>query len=159
MFRFLLRLTALLLLALPAAAHEFTAGNLTINHPWSRATPPTAKVGAGYLEIVNAGQAPDRLVAVESAVAGRIELHSMTLVDGVMQMRPLADGIAIPAGATVTLEPGGLHVMFMALAAPLVEGQRIAATLVFEAAGRVAVEFAVEALGAEPAHSAHGSGS
>jgi len=160
MLRLVPRLLALLLLAAPAAAHEFTVGQLTIEHPWSRATPPTAKVGAGYLEISNAGDTPDRLVAVETAVAGRVELHLSTTVDGVMQMRPLPDGIEIPPRGTVTLAPGGLHIMFMELKAPLVEKQQVPAVLVFEQAGRVAVEFVVEAMGAEPAHgSSHGSGS
>ena len=156
MLRLVPRLLALLLLATPAAAHEFTAGPLTIEHPWSRATPPTAKVGAGFLEIVNAGDKPDRLIAVETEAAGRTELHLSVTVDGVMQMRPLPDGIEIPPQSTVTLAPGGLHIMFMELKAPLVEQQEIPAVLVFEQAGRVAVEFAVEALGAEPSHDSHG---
>lgn len=158
MIRLIPRLLVLLLLAAPAAAHEFTAGPLTIHHPWSRATPPTAKVAGGYLEIVNAGAAPDRLVAVETDAAGRTELHLTTTVDGVMQMRPLPDGIEVPAVGSVTLAPGGLHVMFLELKAPFAEGQRIAAVLVFAEAGRVAVEFAVEAMGSEPSHESHGGG-
>lgn len=154
-------LLALALLALPAiaGAHEYTAGLLTIEHPWCRATVQTAKVGAGYMEIVNKGSTPDRLVAVKTAAAGKAELHTMTLVDGVMQMRPLPDGIEIAPGGTVSLAPGGIHVMLMDLKAPLMEGTRIPATLVFEQAGEVAVEFKVEPISFEGTTHTHGSGS
>ncbi len=143
----------LALFALPAAAlaHSFDIGALSVAHPWSRVTPPTAKVGAGYLVITNAGDDDDRLLAVESDVAGRAELHEMRDVDGVMKMRPLPDGILLPAGESVALAPGGLHVMFVDLAAPLVEGERFPATLLFEKAGRLAVEFKVEPLDYAPA--------
>lgn len=148
-------LLAPLLTSGPASAHEFTQGAITVEHPWTRATPPTAKVGGGFMAIVNAGDAPDRLLAVEAEIAARAELHVSTLENGVMQMRPLPDGIALPPGSTVLLEPGGLHVMFMELTAPLVEGQSFPAVLVFEQAGRVAVEFSVEALGSS--HEGHGA--
>ncbi len=154
-------LLALSLLALPAlaGAHEYTAGLLSIEHPWSRATVATAKVGAGYMAIVNKGSTPDRLIAVRTEAAGKVELHTMTLVDGVMQMRPLPDGVEIAPGASVLLAPGGIHVMMMDLKAPLTEGERIPATLVFEQAGEVAVEFKVEPIGYEGTTHTHGSGS
>lgn len=149
---------ALLILLLPAAAqaHGFTIGPLTVGHPWSRATVPTAEVGGGYLVVVNEGSEDDRLLAVESAVAGRVELHEMANENGVMKMRPLAEGIALPAGATVTLAPGGLHVMFLGLAGPFVEGERFPATLVFEKAGRLEVEFKVEPMDYAPEGSSEG---
>ena len=151
---------AVLLFILPAAvlAHGYEAGPLTVEHPWSRATVPTAAVGAGYLTIVNGGTEDDRLLAVEAAVAERVELHEMTEANGVMKMRPLAQGIALPAGGEVALAPGGLHVMFLGLAAPFVEGERFPATLVFEKAGRLEVEFEVEPMDHAPAGEGHGHG-
>jgi periplasmic copper chaperone A len=132
------------MLALPGWAHEFTVGDLTIGHPYAIATPAGAKTGAGYFSVTNAGGEADRLVAVKADFP-RVDLHT-TEVDaaGVARMVPL-EALEIPAGATVTLEPRREHVMFMGLTAPLVEGERVPAVLVFEKAGDVAVEFAVEA--------------
>lgn len=151
---------ALLLSA--AVAHEFKAGTLVLDHPWARATVPAAKVGGGYLTIVNSGAEADRLVSVSVApeVATRAEIHEMAVKDGVMTMRELSGGIEIPAGGTVTLQPGsgnGYHVMFTGLKAPLTEGQKFSGKLVFEKAGDVAVEFSVEGKGkaADP-HAGHG---
>lgn len=129
-------------------AHEFKAGSLTIGHPWARATPPGAKVAGGYLTIENGGAEPDRLVAVTAEIAGRAELHEMAVVDGVMKMRPLNDGVDIPAGGSVTLEPSGYHMMLMDLTRPLKEGESFAGTLTFEKAGTVDVTFKVESIGA-----------
>ena len=140
-------LAAALSVAGAARAHEFRVGDLTIGHPYAIETPATAKSGAGYLTITNAGDAPDRLLAVEAAVP-RAEIHtSETDAAGVTRMLPV-DGVEIPPGGTVTLEPGGLHVMFMGLGAPFEAGAKIDATLVFEKAGEVAVEFNVEPRGA-----------
>jgi copper(I)-binding protein len=147
---FVRMLAAALVMALApglAAAHEFKTGAIEVTHPWSRATPKGAKVAGGFLAITNSGTADDRLVAVESASAGRVELHEMRMDDGVMKMRKLADGIALPAGKTVALEPGGLHVMFIEIKAPFAEGASIPATMVFEKAGRLDVTFEVEAAG------------
>ncbi len=131
------------LLAGGAAAHEFTAGSLVIEHPYAIETPATAKTGAGYMSIVNHGDRPDRLIAVRADFPS-VGLHG-TEVDasGVARMRPL-DAVEIPADGTATLEPKGTHVMFMGLTAPLVAGEKIAATLVFETAGEVPVVFNVE---------------
>ena len=143
---------ALLPLTTPAGAHDFSAGDLRIGHPWSRATPPGAKVGGGYLKIENKGSTPDRLVAASLERAGRVEIHEMSIAEGIMRMRELPMGVEIPAGGSVELKPGGLHVMFMDLKSPLKQGDRLMGTLIFERAGAVAVEFAVEAIGASPAH-------
>jgi copper(I)-binding protein len=93
---------------------------------------------------------------VTADIAGKGEIHEMTVKDGVMNMRPLADGIEIPAGGEVKLEPGSYHVMFKELKAPAVEGVKFPGTLTFEKAGTVKVEFAVEKAGWEADHSAHG---
>jgi hypothetical protein len=139
---------------MPVAAHEFKAGTLTLKHPWTRAT--AGKVGAGFVEIVNAGKTPDQLLSATSAAADKVEIHTMTMSDGIMRMRPLPDGIAIPAGSTASLKPGANHIMLIGLKAPLVEGTLVPLTLNFAKAGPVKVQLKVEAAGAtEPAHSSH----
>lgn len=142
---------------IPAArAHGYKLGSIGIGHPWSRATPKSAKVGAGYMTLVNHSTEPERLVSVASDVSGRAEIHEMATRDGVMTMRPLADGVPIPAGETVSLAPGGLHIMFLDLKAPLVQGEDFSATLTFEKAGSLEVTFRVEAIGARGGHPGHG---
>lgn len=124
------------------------AGDLVIDTPWSRATPGGAKVGGGYLRITNTGAAPDRLVGASFAVAGRTEVHEMAVRDGVMTMRPLNDGVVIPAGGSVEFAPGGYHLMLLDLKAPITAGTPLSGTLTFEKAGKVEVPFQVRAVGA-----------
>ncbi|WP_428644446.1 copper chaperone PCu(A)C [Roseibium sp.] len=140
---------ALAFVSLSALADDYKAGDLTLNHPWTRATPPNAKAGGGFVEIVNNGTETERLIAVSSNAAARTEIHEMAVTDGVMTMRPLAGGIDIPAGETVSLQPGGLHIMFMGLNEPFKEGTRIPVVLTFEKAGEVSVELAVDKMGAK----------
>jgi periplasmic copper chaperone A len=133
----------------PEHRHAVSAGPLEIVHPWSRATPGGARVAAGYLVVRNAGEAPDRLLSVAApAVAAGVEIHEMRMTGGVMSMRRLPDGLPIPAGGTVSLAPGGLHLMLTGLKRPLAQGETFAATLTFERAGTVEVAFTVEATGA-----------
>lgn len=132
-----------------AAAQEFTAGELVIAQPWSRATAGGAKVGAGYMTITNKGSAPDRLVGGSLPQAGHLEIHEMKMEDGVMKMRPLASGLEIKPGETVKLAPGGYHIMFMNLKEPLKEGEKLKGALQFEKAGSVAVEYEVGAIAAK----------
>lgn len=145
-----------------ALAHDYKIGSLAIDHPWTRATPGGAKVGGGYMTITNMGGETDRLVAGTADFAGMIEIHEMAMKDGVMRMRRLPAGLEIPPGETVELKPGGYHVMFMQLKAPLVEGDPVTATLTFEKAGSIDLEFAVEPVGARGSdahkmdHSGHG---
>lgn len=140
-----------------AAAHEFKIGDIEIGHPWSRVVPQGAKVSAGYLTITNNGSEADRLVSVASPVAGKTELHEMAVdSSGVMTMRPLADGVEIPAGATVELKPGGMHVMFMGVMQWAKEGETFKGTLTFEKAGAVDVEFKAQPMGEGAGHSSHG---
>jgi copper(I)-binding protein len=143
--------------AVPAAAHDFTKGSIHIEHPWSRATPRGATVGAGYLVIENRGATADRFVSVSvsAEIAGRAEIHEMAVTDGVMRMRPLPRGIEIASGMNARMEPGGLHIMFVDLKRPLEKGERFKATLNFEQAGSVDVEFVVEAMGGAPQHQGH----
>lgn len=136
------------LLPVLASAHDYAAGALKIGHPWSRATPPGAQVAVGFLTIANTGKTADRLLRLDSPVAERVELHQMKMDAGVMRMRRIDDGLALAAGKTVTLAPGGYHLMFIRPSRPFVAGERIKATLVFRDAGKVDVEFAVGDAGA-----------
>jgi copper(I)-binding protein len=141
---------ALCLLAAPASAHEYKLGALRIGHAWARATAPTAPTGGGFLSIVNTGTTPDKLVAAKSPVAQNVQIHQMKMDGNVMRMREVEGGLEIPPGATVTLAPGGLHVMMMGLKAPLKQGEKVPLTLVFEKAGSIDVELAITAMGATP---------
>ncbi len=151
MFRRSLLAAAAALAALPAAAHDATAGDIAIGHPWSRAAGANG-TGAGFMTLHNGGTQPDRLLSAASPVARQVELHTHIRDGNVMRMRPVED-IPIPAGQTVELRPGGLHVMMIGLKQPLVQGTRVPLTLRFERAGEVQVELAVEAAGARgPQH-------
>lgn len=119
------------------AAETVAAGNLEISAGAAKAMPPGAKVGGGGLIVKNNGNADDRLVAVESPSAGRVELHEMTMENDVMKMRKLENGIVILAGQTVELKSGELHLMFMEVAKPFAEGDTVPVTLTFERAGKV----------------------
>lgn len=133
---------------MPAQAATTKVGDLVIAVPWTRATPGGAKVAGGYLTITNTGSTPDRLIGGTFVQAGRVEVHEMSMKDGVMIMRPLTNGLDIPAGGTVTLAPGGFHMMFMDLKQPLKEGETVKGTLTFQKAGTVDVTFDVRGIGA-----------
>jgi periplasmic copper chaperone A len=146
MFRRTLLAAASALLALPAVAHDFNAGDLRIGHPWTRAAGLNGNGGA-FMRLINGGAQPDRLISATSPIARVVELHTHIREGDVMRMRPVND-IPVPAGQTVELRPGGLHVMLIGLTAPLQQGTRVPVTLRFERAGEVTVELAVEAAGA-----------
>lgn len=141
-------------LAASSAAHEYEAGALVIEHPYALETAVSASSAGGYLTIRNTGDAADRLVAVRSDFP-QTQIHT-TEVDasGVARMIHL-DAIDVPAGGDVTLAPQGLHVMFMGLSTPLLEGEEVEAVLVFETAGEVPVVFNVEARGADAGNAGH----
>jgi hypothetical protein len=155
MSRLAILLALCAMLIAPAVAHEYTVGSLHIGHPWSRATPKGATIGAGYLKITNNGTAPDRLLGGSSEAAKSFELHVMSMENGVMKMRPVEGGIEIKPGETVEFKPESYHVMFVGLKEPLVQGHRVKATLDFEKAGKVAVEFVVESIGARQGNDDH----
>lgn len=132
-----------------ALAQDTKAGDLVVSQAWSRATPGGAKVAGGYLSIENKGANADRLLGGSSSIAGKLEVHEMSMANGVMSMHPAEGGMAIPAGKTVTLAPGGYHLMIMDLKKPLKQGDSFTATLEFERAGKVEVPFAVQGVGAK----------
>lgn len=129
-------------------SHAQTSGTISIEQPFTRATPGNSKVGAGYLTIVNKGSEADRLVSASSPAADKVEVHEMTMQDGVMKMRALAGGLPVEAGKTVALTPGGNHLMLMGLKAPLKQGGKVPVTLKFEKAGAIDVTLDVQAIGA-----------
>ena len=150
MFRSLFAVLAITAaLCAEAAAHEVEVGQLTLTDLWTRATPPNAPTGAGYLTITNAGDVPDRLIAVEAPDATKGEIHEMKVKDGVMTMRPVEGGLEIPAHGSVTLAPGGFHLMFMGLKSPFVEGGKLPVTLTFAAAGSVDTFLHIMAIGSK----------
>ncbi len=142
--RLLAALATLSALAVPAAAHDYRLGDLTVVHPVIYAAPPTARALGGYLTIVNDGDTPDRLVAVSLEAEGaRADLHRSEMEDGVMRMLE-TEAIEVPAEGEAALAPGGAHVMITGLEVPAV-GDTVEATLTFERAGPLAVTFHVEA--------------
>jgi copper(I)-binding protein len=152
---FTLALTVVLNTA-PALAQEFKAGDIVVQKPWARATPKGAEVGSGYLAIQNKGATPDRLTG-GSADFATIEIHQMSSENGVSQMHELKDGLNIPPNGSVAFSPGGYHLMFTHLTHPLAKGETIKATLNFEHAGAVEVEFSVMGIGASGAGATGGA--
>jgi hypothetical protein len=149
----ILRTLAILLAVLAPAvdAKDYHAGSLDIVGPWARATPKGAPVAAGYLTIKNDGTTADRLIGGSSDAAAKIEVHEMSMDNGVMKMRPITGGLEIKPGETVELKPQGLHLMFVKPKSQLKQGDHVKATLEFEKAGKVDVDFDVTGMGGPPA--------
>lgn len=155
----MIRAIAPFLLMGSAAVAETAVGALRITGPALRETPPNAPVAAGFLTVTNTGGEDDRLLAatMDPGTVREIQLHEMAMTDGVMRMAPVEGGIDVPAGETVHLEPGGLHLMLMGLAAPMAAGDTHSVTLRFAEAGEVTLSFPVRTLaeirdGSAPAH-------
>ena len=153
-FKAFLVLSSLLsgLATAPVQAHDYQLGSIQIGHPWARATVAGQQAGGAFLKLQNNGTAADKLISASAAVAHSTELHSMAMEGNVMRMRPIK-ALDIPAGQTVELKPGGLHIMFMGLKAPLKAGESVPLNLKFEKAGEVTVQVTVEALGSQGAAS------
>jgi len=148
------------LFSLPAAAHHYEAGDLHIDHPWSRETPPNAQTAAVYLTIHNHGTETDRLLSAETPAAERVELHEHIHQDGLMKMQQVAE-VVIPATGEVKFAPGGLHLMLFAPSKHYQDGEHFPITLHFARAGAVKVEVLVQknalpAKGHEHKHEEHG---
>ena len=131
-----------------ARAADYDVGSIHISQPWSRATPKGAAAGAGYMTVTNKGTAPDRVSCVSSDASAQCQIHTMTMEDGVMKMRPVEGGLEILPGQTITLKPGGFHIMLLDLKHPLEQGQSVKATLKFDRAGTVDVEYPIAGIGA-----------
>jgi len=130
----------------PSRAQDKSTSNIAITNPRSRETPPSARVGVGYLVIVNKGTVPDRLVALSSPAAERTELHRTTVEGTVTRMLPVTLPLEIAPGQAITLEPGTLHLMLVDIKAPLRPGATIPVQLSFESAGQLMAELVVEPL-------------
>jgi len=169
MYRTLVLLSALLLgCATPAfaqhqhgqsseAAAPITVGTIEITAPFTRATLPNAPVAGGFLSLTNTGTVEDRLISATSPISQQTQIHEMSVENDVMRMRELPDGLVIPPGETVVLEPGGFHLMFMGLTAPVAEGDVVPVTLTFEQAGTITIELTAGGMAADaPAHD-HGA--
>ena len=164
-----LLISVLAIMPLAATAHEYKIDDLVIDHPVAKTTSATALTGAGYLAITNTGDTADSLIAVEADFQ-RVMIHDTKVENDVASMFHI-EAAEIAPGETVTFAPGGKHIMFMGLDGdPFEAGEAVAATLVFEKAGRIDVNFNVETLeeiiealgkGDAPAvevdHSAHGA--
>ncbi len=147
--RSFLKLTvAGLLIAFAAPALAQGASSIAVEQPWSRATPAGAKTGAVYMSLDNKSTSADRLTSASSDVAAEVQIHEMKVVNGVMQMRQLADGLPIPAGGSVVLKPGSYHVMLIGLKKPLTPGETFPLTLTFGKAGNISITVPVQAMGA-----------
>lgn len=142
-------------LAVYSAGGSAAAGPLTLTDAWIRATPPGARTAAAYLTIAN-GAATDTLLGAATASARVVQIHTHVAENGLQRMVELPE-LTLPAGQTVRLEPGGLHLMLIDIAAPLVAGATVALSLEFAAAGRIDLEVPVvdARAGAPPSHGAH----
>ena len=127
-----------------AIAHETKIGDLIIDHAIARETPPGVSVSAGYLKITNNGNKAEKLISVSTEIAEVSEIHQMSMVNDVMKMGELEDGLIIPAGKTVELKPNGLHIMFLGLKQALKADDLIKVILTFEQAGTLKTSFIVE---------------
>ena len=136
------------LAATAAWATDYNVGPIQITAPWARATPKGASAGAAYMTITNTGKTPDKVNCVSSDASAECQIHTMTMDNGVMQMRPVEGGLEIRPGETVTLKPGGFHMMLVNLKHPLEQGNTVKATLKFDTAGSVDVEYPIAAIGA-----------
>lgn len=123
----------------PGTMEAAEVGDIELSAGFTKAMLPGQPVGGGFVTIKNGGSSDDRLVSAESPAAGRVELHEMAMVNDVMKMRQLNDGIPVPAGQTVELKPGGLHMMFFEVKQPFVEGGSVPVKLTFEKAGPVEI--------------------
>jgi copper(I)-binding protein len=130
--------------AAESRAAEYRAGNLVVTGPWSRPTPPVATVGAVYFSMANVGRTADRLIAISTPIARKVEIHEDHNVQGTVQMRAV-ESVECPPGVTVKAEPGGLHVMLLDLVRPLVAGMEFPLSLRFRDAGVLTVQVAVGA--------------
>ena len=128
-----------------ALAQTASVGAIKIENAYTRATVPGQQVAGGFMKIENKG-ATDQLLSASSPAAGEVQLHEMAMDGNVMKMRQVKD-IAVPAGGAVELKPGGLHLMFMNIKAPLAAGESVPVKLKFAKAGEVEVKMPVNAMG------------
>lgn len=141
-----LALTAASIISFARGA-ELRVGDLAITSAWARATPPGASTAGAYVTVENHGRTADRLLGVTTPAAGMVMAHETHEENGVASMR-MVDAPELPAGGSLAMQPGGLHLMLMQLHGPLKAGDDLPLTLTFEHAGPVTLRAAVAPLGA-----------
>ena len=141
----------LMFVAFAAQAQEFKAGNITIEHAWARPSAGTTKLSAAYMTLKNGGKEADTLKSASSPVAEKVEVHENIMDNGVMKMRQVQGGLAIPAGGEVNLKPGGVHIMLIGLKQNLELGQTVPLKLSFANAGDTEIQAKVEKMPAAAA--------
>jgi len=134
----------LLVVATLANADDFKLGDIHISTPYIRVVPASAELASGYMDIHNQGAEADQLLEVRSALTERIEIHEMRIENEVMRMRPLPEGLALPAGEVVSLAPGGYHLMIFEPSTPLIKGEKLSLELRFAKAGTIEVLFDIK---------------
>lgn len=144
------------LFAAAAQAHDVEKDDLHIEDPYVRASIGRAPNSAAFMKIHNLGITDDRLTAARSNVSDRVEIHTTLMSDGVMRMRQLKDGIAVPGAETVTLKPGGMHVMFLGLKQKLIAGEKMKLTLIFEKAGELEMTVPIRKISSKHKMMKHG---
>lgn len=148
-FRSVFSVLVLATLCATAAAHDYTAGAIQIDHPYARATVPGQPSGGVYMTLENTGKTADRLIAAATPAAKKAEIHTMSMDGNVMKMREV-DGVELAPAAKVAMAPGnGYHVMLLGLTQQLKAGDQLPMTLTFEKAGKVEVSVTVQALQAK----------
>lgn len=145
----LIALCGLLLSVGQSRADEMKHNGIMIEDAWARATAGPAKAGAAYLTFANKGHETDRLIDVKSSLAKRTEIHNHVMEGSVMKMVHVEGGVEVTPGSPTVFQPGGLHVMFMGLVKPFIEGEKLPLTVVFEKAGEIEIEFVVQGVGAK----------
>lgn len=135
--------------------HVTKAGDINIKAPWTRATPGGSRSAGGFLTIENPGQLPDKLIHLTSPAAAKVEIHTMNVIDGIMRMRKIRDGVSINPGEIIELKPGSLHMMFLGLTKAFVKGENILVTLTFEKAGKITIDLPVQGMGTKAHHHSH----
>jgi copper(I)-binding protein len=139
----------------PPASPSPASPSVTVTNAWARATPPGAHIGAVYLTLTS--PAGDKLLSVSSAASKGAAVHEMKMDGGVMRMRELPGGLDLPAGQSVTLQPGGNHIMLTNLNAPLKQGQTVPLHLTFQTSAPVDVQAQIGGVGAMMPPTASGS--
>jgi len=125
-----------------AAPQGHTAATVSVSEAWVRVPPPAASVAAGYVQLHNGGGA-DRLLSAASSAFADVQIHAMRMDGDVMRMQALPDGLALPEGQTVGLQPGGYHLMLLKPKRPLSAGQTVRVTLQFARSAPRVVDFSV----------------
>jgi periplasmic copper chaperone A len=153
MFRNLIAAALLCVAASPVSAHSITEGDITVTHPWTRPTPPGAAIGVGYMAISNNGNTEVTFTGGKTPKAKDVSIHQSSTKNDMMTMKPVPDGLPIPAGETVLLEPSGYHLMLEGLTGAIARGENIPMTLTFEGAGPVDIE--LHTMDMQPAEDQH----